>query len=165
MLIYYFGTKDALIVEVLAEVRRRKYRDLGLLEDDGGGEGVLRRYWEWVLSHEGRTYLRLVYEIYGLSLRDPERFNAFLATEALEVLDVIASGYRLAGVGATEAAALSTYTFAALRGLELDLLATDDRPRLQRAFNMLEEDLTDRVELLLQPTQRSERLQKRRTRT
>jgi hypothetical protein len=68
-------------------------------------------------------------------------------------------------VGATEAAALSTYTFAALRGLELDLLATDDRPRLQRAFNMLEEDLTDRVELLLQPTQRSERLQKRRTRT
>jgi hypothetical protein len=86
-----------------------------------------------------------VYEIYGLSLRDPERFDAFLATEALEVLDVIAASYRVAGVPPDEASALSTYTFAALRGLELDLLATDDVPRLEQAFSMLEQDLERRV--------------------
>ena len=157
MLIYYFGTKDALVVDVLAEVRRRKYRDLGLAAESGGGADVLRSYWEWVLSHEGRTYLRLVYEIYGLSLRDPERFDAFLATEALEVLDVIAASYRLAGVAEHDAKTLSTYTFAALRGLELDLLATDDRPRIEQAFTMLEQDLARRVELLTQRSAASRR--------
>ncbi len=148
MLIYYFGTKDALVIDVLAEVRRRKFRDLGLSSGEAGDAGVLRRYWEWVLSHEGRTYLRLVYEIYGLSLRDPERFDAFVATEALEVLDVIAGSYRAAGVASGDARTLATYTFAALRGLELDLLATDDAPRLEQAFNMLEQDLQRRVSVL-----------------
>jgi AcrR family transcriptional regulator len=151
MLIYYFGTKDHLIVEVLAAVRQRKYRDLGLMS--GQDPGVLRRYWDWVLSREGRTYLRLVYEIYGLSLRDPERFNAFIATEALEVLDVIAAGYRAAGVPAGDAATLSTYTFAGLRGLELDLLATGDVPRLEQAFSMLEQDLQRRVADHIKPLQ------------
>jgi hypothetical protein len=89
-----------------------------------------------------------VYEIYGLSLRDPERFDAFLATEALEVLAVIADSYHAAGVPEQHARTLSTYTFAALRGLELDLLATDDRPRLEQAFSMLEQDLARRVEAL-----------------
>jgi AcrR family transcriptional regulator len=156
MLIYYFGTKDALIVDVLAEVRRRKYRDLGLTTGSESA-GVLRRYWDWVLSHEGRTYLRLVYEIYGLSLRDPERFDAFIATEAIEVLDVIAASYRAVGAPADDAAALSTYTFAALRGLELDFLATGDVPRLERAFSMLEEDLRCRVAAIAAPQRGRER--------
>jgi AcrR family transcriptional regulator len=157
MLLYYFGAKDALVVDVLAEVRRRKYRDLGLASEEGGNAGVLRRYWEWVLSREGRTYLRLVYEIYGLSLRDPERFDAFLATEALEVLEVIARSYGAAGVPAPKARTLATYTFAALRGLELDLLATDDLPRLEQAFSMLEQDLGRRVDLLAETTTRQRR--------
>jgi AcrR family transcriptional regulator len=142
MLIYYFGSKEQLVLEVLAEVRRRKYDELRLTSGDND---VLRRYWTWAVSAEGQRYLRLVYEVYGLSLRHPARFGDFLARESEEVLAVIESSYRSAGVPSGEAASLATYTFAALRGLELDVLASGDARRVERAFEMLEEDLTRRM--------------------
>jgi AcrR family transcriptional regulator len=142
MLIYYFGSRDQLIVDALAEVRRRHYADLR------DGDEPLRAYWGWARSHEGRTYLRLVYEVFGLGLRDPGRFASFPANEAIEVLRFIEEGYREAGVPDAAARALSTYTFAALRGFELDLLGTGDLARVNAAFEMLHEDLERRVEAL-----------------
>jgi AcrR family transcriptional regulator len=155
MLIYYFGSKEALIVEILDEVRRRKYVDLNA----GDGEhGALRRYWEWARSAEGRRYLRLVYEIYGLSLRDAARFKGFLQSELQDVLDVFDAPLVAAGIPADEARALSTYTFAGIRGLELDMLGSGDYARVDRAFDMLEADAIERVnELIASRTPRKEK--------
>jgi hypothetical protein len=123
-------------------VRQRKYAEL----EQGGGDGdVLRRYWRWATSPQGRAYLRLVYEVFGRSLREPERFGAFAGAEATEVVGVIAASYCDAGLRQPDADALATYTFAALRGLELDLLGTGDLPRVERAFAMLAEDIERRA--------------------
>lgn len=143
MLIYYFGSKDQMVVDILAEVRRRQYEELALGADD---QDVIRRYWTWVTSPPGRRFLRLTHEIYGLSLREPERFGGFLASEAMEVLDVIEASLRDAGVPPAEARLLSTYTFAALRGLELDMLGTDDMARVNAAFGLFEADLQRRTQ-------------------
>jgi hypothetical protein len=90
-----------------------------------------------------------VYEVYGLSLRERDRYADFLAAETEEVIDVIARGYRDAGMATAEARALATYTFAGLRGIELDLLGTGDGKRADRAFAMFEQDLTRRVDASL----------------
>ena len=72
MLIYYFGSKDQLIVDILNEVRRRKEADIEAADEERG----LRAYWDWAMSPPGIRYLRLVYEVYGLSQHEPERFAA-----------------------------------------------------------------------------------------
>jgi AcrR family transcriptional regulator len=144
MLIYYFGSKDQLIVDILAEVRRRQYEALALASADAD---VLRRYWAWVTSPQGRRFLRLTHEVYALSLREPERFGGFLASEAIEVLGEIEQSLRRAGVPDVQARLLSTYTFAALRGLELDMLGTDDMARVNAAFDLFEADLNRHTEL------------------
>jgi AcrR family transcriptional regulator len=143
MLIYYFGSKDQLVVDSLAEVRRRQYDELSLGSDD---PQVLRRYWTWVTSPQGRRFLRLTHEIYGLSLREPERFGGFLASEAIEVLGQIEESFRRSGVPDPQARLLSTYTFATLRGLELDMLGTDDLARVNATFDLFAEDLARRTE-------------------
>ena len=153
MLIYYFGSKDQLVLDILAEARRRQYVDLALAAAD---ENVLRRYWTWVSSPQGRRFLRLTHEIYGRSLREPERFGGFLASEAIEVLAEIEASFRHAGVAAPHARLLSTYTFATLRGLELDLLGTDDLARVQAAFDLFEADLQRRTEQFAHASPRKE---------
>ncbi len=145
MLIYYFGTKEQLVVDVLDEIRRRKYDELRVHADDAG---VLRRYWDWATSPEGQRYLRLVYEVYGLSLHEPERFSGFLAAESRDVVENIGQSLRATGLPDRHVDALSTYTFAALRGLELDLLATGEANRIAQAFDMFEADLDRRMEQL-----------------
>jgi AcrR family transcriptional regulator len=150
MLIYYFGSKEQLLLDLLAEVRHRTYRRLEAKK----GESALRGYWCWASSKEGLAYLRLVYEVYGLSLREPDRYADFLAEETREVVGVIAEGYRATAVDTEVADALATYTFAGLRGIELDFLGTGDRKRADAAFAMFEEDVVRRLEELVKPSAR-----------
>jgi AcrR family transcriptional regulator len=147
MLVYYFGSKDRLITDILHEVRRRKQAELA----DAPGKDVLRSYWSWAKSPEGLRYLRLVNEIYGLSMQHPERFGEFLAEESREVLAFISGGWEESGADPSERGALSTYTFATLRGLELDLLTTGETTRLEAAFAMFEADIERRVQKLRRP--------------
>jgi AcrR family transcriptional regulator len=141
MLIYYFGSKDQLIIDILNEVRLRKEADI----EAAGEERGLRAYWDWAMSPPGIRYLRLVYEVYGLSLHEPERFAAFLSAESRDVLEFIGRGLRADGVPEAQVEALSTYTFAALRGLEIDVLTTGERVRADLAYEMFEEDLDGRI--------------------
>jgi AcrR family transcriptional regulator len=145
MLVYYFGSKEQLILDVLGEVRRRTYRDV---DAHSGGDALegLRRYWTWATSAEGRRYLRLVYEVYGLSLREPERYGLFAAAEAQEVIGVLTASSEAAGMPHDDARDLSTYTFAMLRGLELDLLGTSDVERVQRAFELFLTDIAEHLD-------------------
>jgi AcrR family transcriptional regulator len=142
MLIYYFGSKDQLVIDILAEARRRQYAGWAR---QSGGTDVLLGYWAWATSAPGRRFLRLTHEIYGLSLREPDRFGAFLQSEAVEVLGEIEASFRRAGVSALEARLLSTYTFATLRGLELDMLGTNDLARVKAAFDLFHADLERRL--------------------
>jgi AcrR family transcriptional regulator len=140
MLVYHFGSKEALVVSILDEVRRRKHRDLAAAQ-----EHAMRAYWDWAQSAEGQRYLRLVYEVYGLSLHDPARFGAFLADETADEIAFIEAMLAAGGVPARALPSLSTYTFAALRGLELDLLATGDVARVNAAYDMFQQDLARRL--------------------
>ena len=142
MLMYYFGSKERLIVEALQLIAQRERAELTSKASDGG---PLRAYWRWVSDEERRRYLRLLYEVYGLALRDPGYYGSFLADEALDWLRFAEHGFREAGLSDTDSRALSTYTLATMRGLELDLLTTKEIDRANAAFELFHADLERRL--------------------
>ena len=95
MLMYYFGSKERLVAEALQLIAQRERAELASNADDGD---PLRAYWRWVSADERRPYLRLLYEVYGLALRDPDYYGSFLADEALDWLRFAEAGYRSAGL-------------------------------------------------------------------
>ena len=142
MLVYYFGSKEQLVLDVLAAVRRQKHEEVqAIVRADS-----LRAYWSWASGAEGTRYLRLVYEVYGLSVRDPERFGTFLADETAEELAFLRAMFDDVRLPVAERDALATYTFAAVRGFELDLIATGEVQRINAAFELFEADLARRIQ-------------------
>src|SRR5690242_8939271 len=62
MLLYHFGTRDALLREVLQAARRRQRELFGALlraRDDEPYTVTLRTAWHGITGPEGRPYLRL----------------------------------------------------------------------------------------------------------
>jgi AcrR family transcriptional regulator len=142
MLVYYFGSKEELLVEALTEVRRRQYVDLYREEATGG---PLRQYWQWASTDTRWGYLKLLYELYGEALRDPEAYGGLLQQESAGWQEFCEAGYRQLGLKARDATALAVYTMAAVRGLELELLATGDGERANATFDMFAEDVEQRI--------------------
>jgi AcrR family transcriptional regulator len=149
MLVYYFGSKEELLVEALTEVRRRQYVDLYREEATGG---PLRQYWQWASSDSRRGYLKLLYELYGDALRDPEAYGGLLKQEGIDWQGFCEAGYRQLGLKPRDATALAAYTMAAVRGLEVDLLATGDRDRANATFEMFAEDVEQRIAKVRKPS-------------
>jgi hypothetical protein len=77
--------------------------------------------------------MRLFFEVYGLALRDPDRFRGFLDSVVADWLALLEERARQEGVPAERARATATLLVATYRGLAFDLLATGDRERVQAA--------------------------------
>jgi AcrR family transcriptional regulator len=118
MLLYDFGTKERLIHEILAEIRRR---EVGLLEAD---VQTLDDVWRWIAAPEREPFLRLFFEIYVEALGREE-------AEPLirDWLDYLQTNWHPPVDEAT-----ATLMVAVVRGLLLDRLATRDRGRTDEAL-------------------------------
>jgi AcrR family transcriptional regulator len=114
MLLYDFGSKERLVADVLAEIRRREER---LLDAD---VNTLEEIWAWISAPEREAFLRLFFEVYVDALKRGEA-SPFV----LEWVDFLAD--RVDEVTAT-------LLIAVVRGLLLDRLATGDRERTDAAL-------------------------------
>lgn len=131
MLIYHFGTRDALLRETLFRARQRQREFYGGLLSPKPGEpylSTLRRAWQAMTGIEGRPYLSM----FGELRQDAEQplwpnFRREATTDWLQPLE---DGMRT--VGRPE---LATLVLAAIRGLIMDIEATGDTPRADRAFD------------------------------
>jgi AcrR family transcriptional regulator len=136
-LLYHFGSKEALVLAVVDEARRRQRALL---------EGWLRRSaeydvgtlllgaWRWLSAPRNDRFLRLFFETYGTGLQRRRRYGAFLRGSVDDWLEFFRKVLLAGGVEADRAANLATILVAVTRGLLLDLLATGDRARTDRAF-------------------------------
>jgi AcrR family transcriptional regulator len=128
MLLYHFGSKEALLVEVIKLVEQRQRDALAEIElDDPSPAGITRAFWRRLSAPELAANERLFFEIYGQALQG--------RPGTTELLDGIVDGWlapvvalldRL-GFPSENAAAQARLGIAVTRGLLLDLLATGDR--------------------------------------
>ncbi len=130
MLVYHFGTREALLREALRQARQRQRDTFGELLRVRGNESfllTLRRAWAAMTGQPGRPYLVL----FGRLRDDVEQrwWPGFRREATTDWLRPLEDGMR--SLGRPE---LATVVLAVIRGLILDLEATGDTARTDRAF-------------------------------
>ena len=129
MLIYHFGSKEALLIEVIRAVEEQQRQLLAGFEIDPSlsPTDVLRRMWRHLSAPALWPNERLFFEMYGQALQGRPHTAEFLDDIVESWLEPIAALRREQGVPARVARAQARLDLAVTRGLLLDLLATGDR--------------------------------------
>ncbi len=139
-LLHHFATKEQLLAAILRQLRDR---DRALLVEqtaqlaDAAPGDALALAWAHLAAPATRPYWRLFFETYGLALKDPERYAAFLDGLVADWLELIGDLLARAGVPAGRRPGLATLVLATFRGLLLDLLVTEEPARAAAALDEL----------------------------
>ncbi|MGB6600339.1 MAG: TetR/AcrR family transcriptional regulator [Candidatus Cybelea sp.] len=137
VLLYYFESKEALVVEIVRRGRARQRAMMAHLElTDLSPREISRTLWREWSKPEWEPLTRLSFEVYTLALSDRSRFPGFLDSSVNEWLDALEACTTLPGYTRAESRALGTLLIAGFRGFLLDLLATHDRARIDRAVEL-----------------------------
>ena len=138
MLLYFFGSKERLITEAVAYSRMRQQqefvRQLATLDKR---RQRLALAWEVWSSEESTRSLWLFFEVYALAMRDRKGFPGLLERLVKDWLPFFENAAAAAGVEPERVSPLATFILAAIRGLQLDLLATGERARVDGGFREL----------------------------
>jgi len=137
-LLYYFGSKDDLVVEIIRRGRTRQQAtmaNLKLSSDLPPGQ-VSRVLWRQWTDPKRLPLMRLFFEVYSLAVSDPSRFPGFADRAIEEWLSALEGCSTLPGYSRAGARALATVLIAGFRGLMLDVIATGDRARVDRAAEL-----------------------------
>lgn len=137
-LIRQFGSKEQLVELVVRGIHRQLLADLR--EDPALARAdppdVLRTLWSrWLQPDKAREF-GLLFEIYAVALRAPHTYQWFLATVVEDWLRPIVTALQALGHSGPSAEARATAILALLRGLHLDLAATQDVDRVTDAFEI-----------------------------
>jgi AcrR family transcriptional regulator len=136
MLIYHFGSKQRLLVEVIKLVEQRQRDALAEIELEAGlsATAIARAVWRRLSAPELAANERLFFEIYGQALQGRPGTTSLLdgivdswLAPVLELLDRL-------GFPHEHAAAQARLGIAVTRGLLLDLLATGERAACDAAM-------------------------------
>lgn len=138
---HHFGTKDELLVEIFDEIGKRQPIPDQLGADDI--EVLVRKLWSIWTQPQGARQFRLLFEAYGQALRNPEEHRALLNNIVTRWIDVIRHLVLQAGCPPSDADDFATVLVAQLRGLQLDLLATDDHVRVNSALDSVINNIRD----------------------
>ncbi|WP_213457081.1 TetR/AcrR family transcriptional regulator [Rhizomonospora bruguierae] len=129
MLIYHFGSKEGLLVEVVRAVEERQRAALADLHLDHGGSiaETIRAIWRRLADPALWPHERLFFELYGQALQKRPGTTGLLDGIVDDWLDLNVTLAERLGVPADTARQHARLGLAVIRGLLLDLLATGDR--------------------------------------
>lgn len=125
MLIYHFGSKEGLLVEVVKAVEENQRAVLASLSTDDPAEAA-REFWRVLADPALRAHERLFFELYGQAAQGRPGTTALLDGIVSRWVDPIAALERARGFAPEVAEARARLGLAVARGLLLDLVATDD---------------------------------------
>jgi hypothetical protein len=94
----------------------------------------LEQWWRKTTTPRDLPAYRLKFEVYALAVREPERYERYLQRVAKDSLALMENLLRADGCPADQAPLLASLIVAQARGLQLDLLATQDHDRVDRSF-------------------------------
>jgi AcrR family transcriptional regulator len=135
VLLYYFGSKEKMVIEVLAEIRQRQRASYGEVQATSFAEAC-QAIWKRMSAPDSEPLFRLFFEAYGMALRHPQLYKAFLRATVEDWLRLIADPLCREGHARREARAFATAVLAGLRGFMLDYCNTRDRKRLDHAVRL-----------------------------
>ena len=137
-LLYYFHSKEELTVDILGIVgarQRQLFANLRTRDDATPGE-FCRALWKIMGRPQTRPLFRLFFEVYGAALVAPDRFPNFFPAAIENWLALLAKPFVQSGMSAADARAHATIGLATFRGFLLDLCATNDDARIERAVDL-----------------------------
>jgi AcrR family transcriptional regulator len=146
-LTYHFGSRDRIIAVALTGAEQRQQKMVrSWAEDAQPSPGMLlRRYWQWALTPEGRRHQRLFFEVASLALSGSATEAALAAARApapwLELLRELLRPSGLRGLRLDDVATRMTAT---ITGLAFDLLVTGDARRTTRTLEAVADEV-DRI--------------------
>jgi len=137
MLLYDFGSKDALVDEILAEIRRREEGLLVELQADAGEDPatMLDAVWRWASAERRAPFMRLFFATYVDAIAHPESHAEGGRPMVGDWVRFLGSKSRPRSLDA----ATATLCVAVVRGLLLDRLTATDPERTDAALRRFAE--------------------------
>lgn len=135
VLLYHFGSKEKMVVEVLAQIRQRQRAAYGRVEGASFVQAC-QIIWKHMSARSSEPLFRLFFETYGMALRHPRLYRAFLHDTIEDWLQLITDELARGRRQRKQARAIATIVLAALRGFMLDFCATQDRKRVELALGL-----------------------------
>jgi AcrR family transcriptional regulator len=137
VLLYHFGSKEELVTTVLRRAGERQRALVAQMRTRHAGSiDGCREMWNAISNPSALPIFRLFFEVYALALRDRVRYAGFLSNFVAPWLASIGDPLVDAGWTRPDADAFATYVVAAFRGFLLDLCATEERARVDRAVEL-----------------------------
>ena len=135
VLLYYFKSKEDLVVEIIRLGRDRQRATMANLKLTAGlsAREISLILWRYYSDPQWEPLMRLFLEVYALALQDRTRFPGFLERVVEDWLQALEPCSTLAGYSREQARTFATVLIAGYRGFLLDLCATHDRPRIDAA--------------------------------
>jgi AcrR family transcriptional regulator len=136
-LLNHFGTKEQMITEVVDRLRAQTF-PAGIADSipEGvtiDGAEVLGAWWDQWLRPEYEPALRLTFEVYGKALLQPEAYATFREHIIKDWMELLEGFIRAAGCPERELEPTASVLLAVMRGLQMDLLASGERERVDAA--------------------------------
>jgi AcrR family transcriptional regulator len=135
MLVYHFGSKEGLLVEVVRAVEARQRQALADVDDSAPAERA-RRMWRRLADPAMWPLERLFFELYGQALQGRPHTAELLDGIVDDMVRPAAEMLVRHGHPADSAPASARLGVAVVRGLLLDLLATGDRAGVDAAMEL-----------------------------
>ena len=135
MLLYHFGSKEGLLLEVVREVEARTQARLAeVVESDEQSDVVIRRMWAYLTDPELAGFERLFFALYARALQGDQAALPLLRGDIEHWLDANVALTAGSGMPADVARTHGRLGLAVTRGLLLDLLATGDSTGVSAAL-------------------------------
>lgn len=142
-LLNHFGTKEALITEVIDGFSKRSLAQgvptEELVRDARGHIDIadaVGAWWRQFSSPRDVPAIRAAQEVLGQAMLHPERYEQFVQQYMYDWLAVLRVLVRKAGAPGDKVEALATMVLAQVRGFQADLAATGDHDRVNAAADI-----------------------------
>lgn len=138
VLLYYFGSKEELVVKALARLRERQRGTFSAMREAkyDRPSDACRAIWKQMSAPESELLFKFFFETYAMALRHPKRYADFLRTAVGDWLEFVAAPLIRKGRTDDDARAFATIVISGFRGFMLDYCATRDRARIDRAVDL-----------------------------
>jgi AcrR family transcriptional regulator len=133
LLIFHFGSKERLLLEVLGELQSRLQCSLSDLLDEPrpARSAPLRLFWDWALNDANFVQLRVIYQLHILAAQDHKTYGKYLKRNSLNWLESVQAALQ----PSQRTPAFATLIVAVFDGLFIEVMSTGDRRRASAAID------------------------------